>query len=105
MRQLLSNLPPRIVSRKWTCQLSSGQTLPSAAAMPPSAITVCALPSSDLQTSAVSRALRRGLDRRAQPGAAGADDEDVVLVRLVLARRPSETILGSAMTPVATSRT
>src|SRR3989449_2175174 len=51
MRQLLSILPPRIVSRKWTCQLSSGHTLPSAAAMPPSAITVWALPRSDLQTS------------------------------------------------------
>src|SRR5262249_25046500 len=53
MRQLLSILPPRMVSRKWTCQLSSFQTLPIAAAMPPSAMTVCALPSSDLQTSAV----------------------------------------------------
>ena len=53
MRQLLSILPPRMVSRKWTCQLSSGHTLPMAAAMPPSAMTVCALPSSDLQTIAV----------------------------------------------------
>src|SRR4051794_9162584 len=42
-----------MVSRKCTCQLSSSQRLPIAAAMPPSAITVCALPSSDLQTSAV----------------------------------------------------
>src|SRR4051794_38855571 len=42
-----------MVSRKCTCQLSSAHTLPIAAAMPPSAITVCALPSSDLQTSAV----------------------------------------------------
>ena len=53
MRQLLSILPPRMVSRKWTCQLSWGQTLPSAAAMPPSAMTVWALPSSDLQMRAV----------------------------------------------------
>ncbi len=53
MRQLLSILPPRMVSRKWTCQLSSFHTLPMAAAMPPSAMTVCALPRSDLQTSAV----------------------------------------------------
>src|SRR5262245_39767979 len=53
MRQLFSILPPRIVSRKCTCQLSSGHTLPMAAAMPPSAITVCALPSSDLQMRAV----------------------------------------------------
>ena len=34
-------------------QLSSGATLPSAAARPPSAITVWALPSSDLQTRPV----------------------------------------------------
>src|SRR5215471_478805 len=53
MRQLLSILPPRMVSRKCTFQLSSGYTLPSAAAMPPSAMTVCALPRSDLQMSAV----------------------------------------------------
>ena len=53
MRQLFSILPPRIVSRKWTCQLSSFQTLPMAAAMPPSAMTVWALPRSDLQISAV----------------------------------------------------
>ena len=83
MRQLLSILPPRMVSRKWTCQLSSGQTLPSAAAMPPSAMTVWALPRSDLQMSAVLTPWRGGLDGRAQPRAAGADDEDVVLVRLV----------------------
>src|SRR4051794_13219742 len=41
-----------MVSRKCTCQLSSGYTLPIEAAMPPSAITVCALPSRDLQTTA-----------------------------------------------------
>ena len=53
MRQLLSSLPPRMVSRKWTFQLSSGQTFPRAAAIPPSAMTVWALPSSDLQMRAV----------------------------------------------------
>ena len=51
MRQLLTYWPPRIVSAKWTFQLSRSSTLASAAAMPPSAMTVCALPSSDLQTS------------------------------------------------------
>src|SRR5689334_1009404 len=45
MRQTLRNLPPRMVSRKWTFQLSRGSVLPSAAAMPPSAMTVWALPS------------------------------------------------------------
>src|SRR5665213_1981736 len=53
MRQLLSILPPRMVSRKWTCQLSSDHTLPMEAAMPPSAMTVWALPRSDLQMTAV----------------------------------------------------
>src|SRR5690348_2216382 len=42
-----------MVSRKWTCQLSRGFTFPIAAAAPPSAITVCALPNSDLQMIAV----------------------------------------------------
>src|ERR1700752_3216412 len=66
MRQLLSILPPRMASRKCTCQLSSGHTLPIAAAMPPSAMTVWALPRSDLQTrptdtpwAAASMAARR----------------------------------------------
>jgi hypothetical protein len=44
-----------MVSRKWTCQLSFEFTLPIAAAAPPSAITVCALPNSDLQMIAVRR--------------------------------------------------
>src|SRR5919201_5945302 len=49
-RQLLTYWPPRIVSVKWTFQLSRSSTFDSAAAAPPSAITVWALPSSDLQT-------------------------------------------------------
>src|SRR5690606_38023346 len=53
MRTLLRNLPPRMVSRKWTCQLSFGLTLPIAAAAPPSAMTVCALPKRDLEITAV----------------------------------------------------
>ena len=47
------NLPPRMVSRKCTCQLSCGLTLPIDAAIPPSAITVWAFPNSDLQMIAV----------------------------------------------------
>ena len=54
-----------------------------AAAMPPSAITVCALPSSDLQTTPTRRALRQRFDGRAQARAARADDQNVVLVGLV----------------------
>ncbi len=50
MRQLFTYWPPRIVSAKWTFQLSRSSTLASAAAMPPSAITVWAFPRRDLQT-------------------------------------------------------
>ena len=49
MRQLFTYWPPRIVSAKCTFQLSRSSLCAIAAAMPPSAITVCALPSSDLQ--------------------------------------------------------
>src|SRR5712691_287918 len=51
MRQLFRYCPPRIVSAKWTRQLSRSSTLPMAAAMPPSAITVWALPSNDFVTT------------------------------------------------------
>src|SRR5688572_518456 len=50
MRQLFRYWPPRMVSAKCTRQLSRSSTLAIAAAAPPSAITVCALPNSDLQT-------------------------------------------------------
>ena len=66
MRQLLTYWPPRIVSAKCTFQLSRSSLCAIAAAMPPSAMTVCALPSSDLQIrptetplSAASIAARR----------------------------------------------
>src|SRR5262245_4823305 len=51
IRQWLRNEPPFIVSRKWVSQPSCGSTCASAAAIPPSAITVCAFPRSDLHTS------------------------------------------------------
>src|SRR6267154_5644087 len=51
MRQLLRNFPPRIVSRKCVLQSSARSTFDIAAAMPPSAITVCAFPSRDLHTT------------------------------------------------------
>ena len=78
MRQLLTYWPPRIVSAKCTFQLSRSSLCAMAAAMPPSAITVCALPSSDLQISADRDAGIGRFDGRAQAGAAGADDEHVV---------------------------
>ena len=55
IRGLFRNFPPRMVSRKCTCQLSLGFTFPMAAAAPPSAMTVCALPNSDLEMIAVDR--------------------------------------------------
>src|SRR5580692_2532269 len=51
IRQLFKYCPPRMVSAKWTRQLSRSSTLPIAAAIPPSAITVCALPRSDFETT------------------------------------------------------
>jgi len=56
IRQLFRDSPPRMVSRKCTCQLSFGFTLPMAAAQPPSAMTVCALPNRDLEMIAVRSA-------------------------------------------------
>ena len=84
MRQLLTYCPPRMVSAKWTFQLSRSSTLARAAAMPPSAMTVWALPSSDLQTRPTETPGGGRLDGGPQPGAAGADDQDVVFVRLVV---------------------
>ena len=92
MRQLLTYCPPRMVSAKWTCQLSRSSTLASAAAMPPSAMTVCALPSSDLQIEPDRDAGGRRGDGGAQPGAAGADDQDVVLEGLVVGQRIRQSV-------------
>src|SRR5258706_9913744 len=50
MRQWFRNDPPFIVPLKCVSQPSCGSTWASAAAMPPSAIQVWALPSSDLHT-------------------------------------------------------
>ena len=77
MRQTFRNFPPRMVSRKCTFQLSRLSTLPIAAAMPPSAITVWAFPSRLFESTAVF--IPCALDSMAarKPGAAGADDDDV----------------------------
>ena len=67
-----------MVSRKWTIQLSFGLTLPIAAAAPPSAITVWALPNSDLEMTATFLPSEPGLDGGPQARPAGADHHDVV---------------------------
>src|SRR4026207_1320604 len=100
MRRWFIILPPSMVSLKWTCQLSCGSTLPMAAATPPSAITVWALPSSDLQIRppsgprGVGFAQQRLADRpaigalclrfngRAQARAARADHQYIVFISL-----------------------
>ena len=102
IRGLLSSLPPTIVSRKWTCQESCSATLPSAAATPPSAITVWALPRSDLQTSPTFAPWRRRLDRRPQAGSPGPDHQDVVGV--ALGDLVHSRIDGSLNSPIARSR-
>jgi hypothetical protein len=78
---LFRNFPPRMVSRKCTRQLSFGLTFPITAAQPPPAITVCALPNSDLEMIAPLAAQPR-LDRRPQPGAARADHHHVAGVAI-----------------------
>ena len=67
----------------------SAATWPSAAATPPSAMTVWALPSSDLQTRPTSAPAALASIAARRPGPAGADDEDVVRagLRLRWARR------------------
>ena len=69
-----------MVSPKCTCQLSLVLTLRIAAAQPPSAITVCALPNSDLRHHRDAQTPFPGLDDRAQSRAAGTDHDNVVLV-------------------------
>ncbi|SKU89029.1 Uncharacterised protein [Mycobacteroides abscessus subsp. abscessus] len=48
-----------MVSPKCICQLSLSLALPIDAAQPPSAMTVCALPNSDLQTTATLKPCSR----------------------------------------------
>ena len=101
MRQLLTYWPPRIVSAKCTRQLSRSSLCAIAAAMPPSAMTVCALPSSDLQIRPTDTPAFGRLDGGAQAGAAGADDEDVVGVGCVSRH---QRILKSVRTPIEQRR-
>ena len=64
-------------------------------------MTVCALPSSDLQIRPTETPAFGGLDGRAQAGAAGADDEDVVGIRGVA---PSEDPEVRQITPIEQRR-
>ncbi len=78
-----------MVSPKWTCQLSFGLALPIAAAQPPSAITVWALPNNDLHDHRDLQTTFARLDHRTQTRAAGTDHDHVVLVPFDLSHIPS----------------
>ena len=88
MRQLLSILPPRMVSRKWTCQLSSVHTLPMRRRDAAFGHDGVGLAEERLADERGLHPGRARLDGRAEPRPARPDDEDVVLVGLVaLVRR------------------
>src|SRR5882724_6159271 len=91
IRKLLRNLPPRMVSRKWTIQLSLELTLPMEAAAPPSAMTVCALPNSDFEMIAVRLPASRASTaaRRPAPPAPMTTTSYWCLVMSVIDQDPS----------------
>ena len=73
-----SQSEPLIVS--YICQRqSSSLILPSAAAIPPCADTVWLRVGNTLVMQAVFSPSSRRAQGRAQPGAAGADDDDIIL--------------------------
>ena len=112
MRGLFSSLPPTIVSRKWVCHavavVDVGERRGDAAL----GHDRVGLAEQRLADEADVRAGRGRLDRGAEAGPAGADDEDVVGVRLDPGRSCAGRtapvtgwMAGSVMTPSASSRT
>ena len=73
-----------------------------AAAIPPSAITVCALPSSDLRNHADADAGGGGFDRGAQARASRADHQNIMFEGLIIRH---QRILQSVQMPMAHIRT
>src|SRR5690606_15275968 len=106
IRHWLRNFPPRIVSRKCTCQVSPELTLPMAAAMPPSAITVCALPNSDLQITAVRAPRSRAsmAARRPAPPAPTTTTSHSCRSTTVIPQRPSHRKPSETRTPSEEAR-
>ena len=82
MRGLFSSLPPTIVSRKWICQESVAATFAERRRDAAFGHDGVGLAEQRLADQRDARAGRARLDRGTQPGAAGADDEDVVRVGL-----------------------
>ena len=101
MRQLLTYWPPRIVSAKCTFQLSRSSTFASAAATPAFGHDRVGLAEERLADQADLHAGRRGLDGRAQPGAAGANHQHVVFVRFESRHRMRKSV----QMPIEQSRT
>ena len=91
----------------YMCQRqSSSPMLPSAAEMPPCAATVWLRVGNTLVMQAVGEARLGEPERGAQPGAAGAHDDDVVLViddLVVLHGALRSTSCSSAYSPAASS--
>ena len=97
-----------MVSRKCTCQLSSGHTLPMAAAAPAFGHDGVGLAQQGLADEGGAQPPFLGLDGGPQPGATGADDDDVE-IRGSRSRpcgsRRAQKIFGSWKAPLATRRT
>ena len=84
MRHWLRYRPPFIVSRKWTFQLSLRLDVAERRGDAALGHHGVRLAEERLADEPDARPLGARLDRRPQPRAARADDEHVVLVRLVL---------------------
>ena len=75
---IVEELAPLIVSRKWTCQLSSGHRFPSAAAIAALGHHGMSFPQQAPADQGGPGAGFVGRDGGPQPGTAGADHNDVV---------------------------
>jgi len=80
--EVVEELARRASCRGVTIQLSFEFMLPMDAAAPPSAMTVCALPNSDLEMIAVRLPACRASIAARRPSAAGTDDDHVVRLPL-----------------------
>ena len=82
MRQLLTYWPPRMVSAKWTFQLSRSSTLAMRRGHAAFGHHRVGFAQQRLADQADGDAAGRRFDCGTQPGAARPDDEDVVRIRV-----------------------
>ena len=101
MRQLLSSLPPRIVSRKCGCQPSSLSTIRQSRREAAFGHHRVRLAQQRFADDADARSLRERFDRGSQPRAARADNQHIVFVSFV---RGSHRSRMSLIAPEATRR-